>query len=57
MQEPLPEANGPLLADPVTAIPRIAETLFACPPAERCALVQRAFAPDADYTNSFVGSR
>jgi hypothetical protein len=57
MQEPLPEANGPLLADPVIAILRIAETLFACAPGERCALVQRAFAPDADYTNSFVGPR
>jgi hypothetical protein len=53
-QSPLPDLGGPALLDPETSIPTGAELLFSCPPAERYAIVHRAFAPDALYYNSFV---
>ena len=53
-QGPLPYLSSPVLLDPESSIPKAAEALFSCAAGERYALVQKAFAPDATYYNSFV---
>jgi hypothetical protein len=36
------------------SIPRIAEVIFACSPAQRHALIHRTFSADCSYYNTFV---
>ena len=44
----------PPLTKAELSIPRIAEVIFACSPAQRHALIHRTFSADCSYYNTFV---